>query len=185
MIAPVFVDTNILVYARDASDVAKQATAEEWLRRLWIEQRGRTSVQVLSEYYTVLTRKLKPGLKPHEAWEDVTALLAWEPQAIDGHALARARAVEERHGFGWWDCMIVAAAQLQDCEVLLTEDLQHGLQCGGVTIQNPFAAAIAEPQAAYGAAPRRVSRHRPRGRPAGDAAQSTRWAARGEPHRDG
>jgi hypothetical protein len=36
---------------------------------LWIEQRGRTSVQVLFEYYATVTRKLKPGLPLEDAWQ--------------------------------------------------------------------------------------------------------------------
>ena len=165
MTAMVFVDTNVFVYARDASEPEKQAAAETWLRQLWLEQRGRTSMQVLSEYYTVVTHKLKPGLSPEDAWEDVTALLAWEPQPIDGNILARAHTIEKRYGFSWWDAMIVAAAQLQDCSVLLTEDLQHGVECEGIIIQSPFAASIAEDRPIYAAVPRRASRHRARGRP--------------------
>jgi predicted nucleic acid-binding protein len=36
MIAPVFVDTNVLVYARDASEPSKKTRAAEWLRELWL-----------------------------------------------------------------------------------------------------------------------------------------------------
>jgi predicted nucleic acid-binding protein len=165
MSATVFVDTNILVYARDTGDPRKQATAEEWLRRLWVEQRGRTSMQVLSEYYTTVTHKLKPGLEPADAWEDVTALLAWEPQPIDGTALARGYALSQRYKLSWWDSLIVAAAELQRCDILLSEDLQHGAKIEGVTIQNPFATGVAEQQAEYASTPQRTSRHRTRGRP--------------------
>jgi predicted nucleic acid-binding protein len=42
--AAFFIDTNVFVYARDAGERVKQAAAEQWIRRLWIEQRGRTSV---------------------------------------------------------------------------------------------------------------------------------------------
>ena len=165
MNATVFVDTNVFVYARDASEPKKQPTAAEWIRELWIEQRGRTSMQVLSEYYATVTRKLDPGLKPDEAWEDISALLAWEPQEIGRNVLIRAREIERRFALSWWDSMIVAAAQLQNCALLLTEDLQHGLVCGTVTVRNPFADTVAEEQARYVAQPTPVSRHRARGRP--------------------
>lgn len=165
MSAAVFVDTNVFVYARDASDPAKQVAAEEWLRMLWVEQRGRTSVQVLTEYYSVVTRKLKPGLEPDDAWDDVASLLAWDPQPIDRATLLRAQFVERRYRLSWWDALIVAAAQLQNCGILLSEDLQHGLRCDGVTIRNPFAANVEEPPADY-VVPTRATRHRPRGRPA-------------------
>ena len=162
----VFVDTNVLVYARDASEPAKQAVAAEWLRELWAEQRGRTSVQVLSEYYTTVTSKLRPGLPADDAWEDVTALFAWEPQNIDRHVLARAREIERRHSLSWWDSMIVAAAQLQNCDTLLSEDLQNGWVCGAVIIRNPFVDRVEEDRQDYAATLAPVSRHRRPGRPA-------------------
>lgn len=57
-----FVDTNVLVYARDISEPEKQRRASEWLAHLWRSREGRLSVQVLQEYYVTLTQKLKPGL---------------------------------------------------------------------------------------------------------------------------
>jgi predicted nucleic acid-binding protein len=165
MTVAVFVDTNVLVYARDASEPSKQSRATEWLRELWLEQRGRTSVQVLSEYYTTVTRKLRPGLEPDEAWDDVNSLFAWQPQKIDRHVLETAREIERRHALSWWDAMIVAAAQLQSCEVLLSEDLQHGWTCGTLTVRNPFADRIEEAAPSYPTFAAPLSRHRPRGRP--------------------
>ncbi len=165
MNATIFVDTNIFVYARDATEPAKLAVAQDWLRRLWVEQRGRTSMQVLSEYYATVTRKLSPGLREDDAWEDVEALLAWEPHEIDRDVLTHAREVERRHSLSWWDSMIVAAAELQHCGLLLSEDLQHGQSCGSVKIWNPFKEGIAEEPAFYGAGLKPQSRHRAPGRP--------------------
>jgi predicted nucleic acid-binding protein len=161
----VFVDTNVLVYARDASEPSKQVRAAEWLRELWLEQRGRTSLQVLSEYYTTVTRKLRPGIEPDEAWDDVNALFAWQPLKIDRPLLERAREIERRHTLSWWDSMIVAAAQLQNCDMLLSEDLQHGWTCGTVTVRNPFVDRTEEARPSYAALAAPLSRHRSRGRP--------------------
>ena len=165
MTAAVFVDTNVVVYAYDRRDPAKKATAEAVLRELWIEQRGRTSMQVLAEYYSTVTRKLKPALSPDAAWEQVDVLLAWEPLAIDRRLVEQAREVERRYRLSWWDSMIVAAAQLQNCTTLMTEDLQHGLVCGTVVVRNPFMTHIADDFGDYTVEPRPLSRHRPRGRP--------------------
>lgn len=165
MTAAVFVDTNVFVYARDTRDPSKQAVAIHWLEELWVEQRGRTSMQVLSEYYTTVTRKLRPGVRPDDAWDDVAALFAWRPQDVGRAVLERAHDIERRHALSWWDSMIVAAAQLQNCELLLSEDLQHGWICGSVTVQNPFFDRIEEAQPGYAARAAPRSRHRARGRP--------------------
>ena len=138
--------------------------AARWIERLWREGAGRTSMQVLSEYYVTVTRKLKPAVPADSAWNDVKSLLAWQPQPIDGALLHRAREIEQRYRLSWWDSMVVAAAQLQDCAVLLTEDLPDGAAFGSVTVRSPFTLAVEELRADYAVAST-AQRHPPRGRP--------------------
>jgi predicted nucleic acid-binding protein len=166
MSALVFVDTNIFVYARDARESSKRELAMQWIGRLWQEQSGRTSAQVLSEYYVTLTRKLKPGIAQDDAWDDVQALMAWDPQQIDRELLSLAREVERRYQFSWWDSMIVAAAQLQSCTVLLSEDLQEGMLFDRMVVRNPFVTKVEDVREGYQVPMRARPRHRKRGRPA-------------------
>ncbi|MDP9327036.1 MAG: PIN domain-containing protein [Actinomycetota bacterium] len=141
---PVFVDTNVLVYARDTADPAKHARASEWVADLWERADGRLSVQVLQEYYVTTTRKLRPGLAPEEARADVLDLAAWSPVVTDIQMLASAWTIEERFGLSIWDALIVAAAQVARCDVLLTEDMQHGMDLDGVRVTDPFRVGPAE-----------------------------------------
>ncbi len=60
MTAPLFIDTNILVYALDVSAGEKQVQAHRWLTLAWESRRGRVSVHALQEYYVTLTQKLRP-----------------------------------------------------------------------------------------------------------------------------
>ena len=166
MSALVFVDTNVLLYKCDATDSAKQRRAAEWVSYLWRERTGRTSTQVLSEFYFNATRKLKPGLPTDEAWDEVLAYLTWEPLPIDAEVLKAAKEVERRYRLSWWDSAVVAAAQLQGCELLLTEDLQDGLRMGSLVVRSPFTLDAREAVAEYAGAPRARALHRPRGRPA-------------------
>ncbi|HET6493222.1 MAG TPA: hypothetical protein VFG44_09625, partial [Burkholderiales bacterium] len=80
------------------------------------------------------------------------------------------RDIEQRYHLSWWDSMVVAAAQLQGCALLLTEDLQDGVVFGGMTVRSPFTLDVREPVATYAAMPAMMPRHRPRGRPAKRAA---------------
>ena len=164
MTAPCFVDANVFVYARDPRDPLKQARAAEWIGWLWRQRAGRTSFQVLSEFYTVATRKLTPRVADDLAWDDVMRYFAWAPQETNEALLRRAREIERRYPLSWWDSMVVAAAQLQDCVLLVTEDLQDGMVFGPVTVRSPFTSVLEEPAAAYVPA-RAASLHRPRGRP--------------------
>lgn len=138
---PVFVDTNVLVYARDTSHPTKQGRAADWIAALWELGEGRVSLQVFQEYYVTTTRKLKPGLDPEEARADILDLSAWSPVAPDLQMLAAAWSAEERFGLSFWDALIVAAAQVARCNVLLTEDLQHDMDLEGVRVIDPFQVA--------------------------------------------
>jgi predicted nucleic acid-binding protein len=165
MTALSFVDTNVLVYWRDARDPVKQGHARDWLDVLWREQRGRTSIQVLSEFYSVMTRKAGLRVARDEAWRDVQAMMAWNPQPLDAEVIRRAREIESRSHLSWWDSLIISAAQIQGCATLLTEDLQDGAEYGGVVVRNPFTFGVADEAAAYTPSPKIASRHRGRGRP--------------------
>jgi predicted nucleic acid-binding protein len=169
----VFVDANIFVYARDPRDSAKQSKAREWIRFLWDTQRGRTSAQALSEFYDTVTRKFQPGVARDDAWEEVQSYLAWNPQSVDTHVLMRANEVERRYQLNWWDCLIVAAAQVQGCVLLLSEDMQDGADYGGIILRSPFTLGVSDEASSYAPLPMLASRHRGRGRPRRNPAHSS------------
>ena len=161
----VFVDTNVLLYAVDTREGAKHHAARQWMDRLWRERSGRTSVQVLSEFYVNATRMLSGRLNAEQAWEHVSALSEWDPQSIDVGLLDSGRGVQARYGLSWWDSLVVAAAHRQGCGSLLTEDLQRGAVYAGVTVLCPFQAGVQEDRPPYAptlAAPVPRGRGRPR-----------------------
>lgn len=138
MTAPVFVDTNVLVYWHDSSDPVKQSRADEWIRFLARNRSARISFQVLQELYATLTRKLKPDFDAGEAQEIVRDLAVWEPVAVDLAILERSWLLQQRYALSWWDALIVGAAQSCQCAAVLTEDLQHGQLLGEIRIIDPF-----------------------------------------------
>ncbi|MHB8068399.1 MAG: PIN domain-containing protein [Desulfobaccales bacterium] len=138
MNAKVFVDTNVLVYCRDASEPEKQAKATAWMAALWERRTGRLSYQVLQEFYVTVTAKLEPGLEPDAARTDVRALLAWHPVPMDARVLEGAWLLQDRYIFSWWDALIMAAAQAAGCRYLLSEGFQLGMKVGDLMVINPF-----------------------------------------------
>jgi len=139
MSARVFVDTNVLLYARDASEPEMLPQARAWVDALWKQRQARLSYQVLDEYYVGLTRKLDPGLDRETAQADVRDLMAWRPVGIDAMVLEDAWRLEDRYGLHFWDAQIVATARAAGCRDLLTEDFQAGQDLAGVTVVSPFA----------------------------------------------
>lgn len=134
----IFVDTNVLVYARDPDHLEKQELALAWVDHLWTAGDGRVSTQVLNEYYVTVTGRLTPGLSHAEARADIESLFAWDPQPIDTTLVQRAFEIRETAHLSHWDALIVAAANRAGCRYLLTEDLNDGQRIDAVTVISPF-----------------------------------------------
>ena len=131
-------DTNVLVYAHDASETARHPIARQVLEQLWSDGTGTLSTQVLQEFYAVATAKLVVPLDPAEAREIVDLYRAWPIVVITPSLILNASRLHEEGGIAFWDALIVEAARLAGADRLLTEDLQHGQLLGGVRIENPF-----------------------------------------------
>jgi len=126
-----FFDTNILVYAQQAGTKADRA-------RALLAGGGKLSVQVLNEFTAVARRKQgKDWREIAEAIADALVLVD-PPIALTVDLHVAARALAEDHRLSFYDALIVAAAIEGECDVLYSEDLQHGGAIGSLTIRNPF-----------------------------------------------
>lgn len=132
----VFVDTNVLLYAVDVSDPAKQQRAREWLRLLWEKGMGRLSWQVLNEFYANALRKNRASSP--EAKALVEAYASWQPVGFSLGPMQRSWHWMAEAQISHWDGLIVAAAEQAGCGRLLSEDFQAGRKLGSVTVVNPF-----------------------------------------------
>ena len=131
-----FFDTNVLVYADDASSPAKQQRAITLFAEHLQQGTAALSLQVLQEHFAAVTRKLK--VAPEIAHQKVEVLarsrvVRWEPRnviaAIELHRLTRV---------SFWDALIVQAARSAGAPVLYSEDFQTGALLGGIRVVNPF-----------------------------------------------
>jgi len=133
-----FLDTNVLLYTFDSSAPEKQKRAGEA-----IGQRATAdlvvSTQVLQEFYVNATRKLRPPMSPEEASREVDALTSLEVVPSDARFVRSAIDLAQRVDLSLWDALVVRAASVAGCEVLLSEDLNAGQVIDGVRVENPFA----------------------------------------------
>src|ERR1700693_5088828 len=106
MTAPVFVDTNVLVYCFDEADPHKYQAARLWRGELWKSRLGRLSFQVLQEFYSTATRKW-PALHS-EIRTEIRDLTEWHPISIDAEILESGWQLQERYKISFWDSLIVA-----------------------------------------------------------------------------
>jgi predicted nucleic acid-binding protein len=136
MTVPVFVDTNVLIYAVDTFDRPKHEAARTWRAELWKSRRGRISFQVLQEFYAKVTQKWPSARE--DARAEIRDLLKWKPAPVDDVTLERGWKIQERYHLNFWDALIVAAARQASCGYLLTEDLQSGQEIDGLVVVDPF-----------------------------------------------
>lgn len=133
-----FLDTNVLVYAHDATAGEKRQIAVELVIRLGRERRGVLSVQVLTEFVVTVTRKIPEPLSLETAAQLADDFATWNvyrPEAMD---IGRAARIAARYDISLWDAFIIHAAAQMDAGIVWTEDLNHGQIYDGVVVKNPF-----------------------------------------------
>ena len=131
-----FLDSNILVYTDDAGSPAKQKAAVALVGESMRTRAGVVSLQVLQEYFAVVTRKL--GVDAATARAKVELLGAFSTAPIDIDDVLAAIDLHRLHQVSFWDALIIRSAQQARCARIYSEDLQHGRRFDGVEIVNPF-----------------------------------------------
>jgi predicted nucleic acid-binding protein len=128
-----FVDSNVILYL--FTDDVRAAAAESLF-----EPEATISVQVLNEVANVLRRKTRLSWRETmQALELVRSLCRVEPMTVETHE--RGLRIAERYSLSVYDANIAASALLAGCNVLYSEDMQHGLNIERrLRIVNPFRA---------------------------------------------
>jgi predicted nucleic acid-binding protein len=136
-------DTNLLIYCFDTSEVTKQQRALDVLARVGREPRAALPAQVLAEFSNVTLRKLDPPLPPEEIYQQIELYEHTFPiiPLTLAIVLEAVRGVRD-HGFPYYDAQIWAAARLSQIPVILSEDFPRGATVEGVTFLDPLEAAF-------------------------------------------
>lgn len=116
------VDSNVIAYLF-SSDATRADRAEALV--VQVNPKAVISTQVMNEVTLVMSRKMRLS------WPEINALLddveefcEVVPLTLEVHK--EARRIAEHYGFRFYDSCILAFALLENCEVLYSEDMQHG-----------------------------------------------------------
>ena len=131
-----FLDTNVLVYSDDHDAPRKQSTALDLIEQSRRSNSGVLSTQVLQEYFVTATRKL--GVPAAVAREKVSIFSHFEVALIAVDDVFAAIDLHRLHQISFWDGLILRCALASGCNVLYTEDMQHGRRFEALRIVNPF-----------------------------------------------
>lgn len=136
-----FLDTNVLLYADDQDAGSKRDHARRLLREAFAAGDAVVSTQVLQEFFVNATREL--GVDPAIARRKVELIAELDVVRVDLDLIYSAIDLHRLQAISFWDALIVRAAAVAGCGLLLTEDLQHGQVIDGVRIENPFREVMA------------------------------------------
>jgi predicted nucleic acid-binding protein len=136
--APILIDTNVLVYMFDQNEPARQQRAIQVLRTLEVTLAGRLSVQCLAEFCAVVTRRLRPTISPADALTQVERFLRVYPvYNLTPMIVQEALRGMRDHQLPYYDAQIWASARLNQVPVVFSEDFNPG-PLEGVRFVNPF-----------------------------------------------
>ena len=133
----VFVDSNVFIYAYTSDDKQKHSIARNLLRENVLDNEIILSVQVLNEFYSVMTRYKRPHNEIKLCINEIIEQVKVMPLELETVKLGFF--IKEKYLFSWWDSLVLSSALENDCKIIYSEDMQHNqLIEGTLQIVNPF-----------------------------------------------
>lgn len=134
-----FLDTNIFVYTFDLQAPKKAKIAENLIAEALRTGVGMISYQVAQEFVAAAQKPFRAPMsfQQIERYWHTTLRPLLSVHSSPG-LFVRALDLVRRDQLSWYDSLIVAAAIQGDCEILYTEDMQHGRRFGDLIVENPF-----------------------------------------------
>ena len=137
LVARVFLDTNTLIYSNDDRVQEKKIRCAKWLRELSSSNQAVVNLQVLNEFTNVMIRKkIDNNIERVFLLVQDFSLMGTTP--LKYSTIANAKNILLNTNYGWWDCLLLAAAKELNCTYFLSEDMADRHNVDGVTIINPF-----------------------------------------------
>lgn len=135
----IFIDTNILVYAYDASakekhEKAKQILSEcfEGIKEFYV------SNQVLSEFIHVTQNKIEEPLPEGEIKEIINEIATIKSWKKINYSVQTLQKIFHEKGKHTWDKIIAATMKENNIQTIYTENIKHFKEMTGIKAINPL-----------------------------------------------
>jgi predicted nucleic acid-binding protein len=133
-------DTNILIYASQPNEpLGRNIISLELMARV-APLRAILPLQVVGEFINACRKKkistLAYACERAALWVELYQTPATGPQDF-----LEAAGVSENSGFQFFDALILTVARRAGATVLLSEDMQDGIDVDGIKVVNPFSPA--------------------------------------------
>ena len=138
MTGKVFIDSNIFVYAYTGDDEKKHLIARDLLRENVSNNEIILSVQVINEFYSVMTKYKYPHNEIKLCVNEIIEQVKIMPLELE--TIKQCFFIKEKYYYSWWDSLVLASALENDCTILYSEDMQgNQVVENKLKIINPFA----------------------------------------------
>jgi len=133
----VFIDTNLFVYAHITDDARKNKIAAGLLKSGISGSRIIISTQVLSEFYSAMSKYKRSHDEIAEFLSDI--IRCANVASVSLTTVELCLKLKDKYGYSYWDSLILASAAENECETIYSEDMRHGhIIEGDLNIYNPF-----------------------------------------------
>jgi len=135
------IDTNILVYAYDASEGEKHKASGNLLTQIWREGGGVVCLQNLMESFVIITGKVERSIEVTEARiiiEDFLKSERWKIVDRDADTFLRTVDLVSEHGIHLWDAIIAACMEENNITEIVTENRKDFEKIPHITVTVPF-----------------------------------------------
>lgn len=137
-----FIDSNILVYAFDKSEAVKHTKARKLLEKCFSgETHLTTSVQVLSEFFVNVTKKIEKPIAIEEAKgivEKIIEFQAFTVFAVKASTIKSAISTIQKTGVHYWDALIAETMKENKVFEILTENTKDFKKIKEIEAKNPL-----------------------------------------------
>lgn len=120
----IFLDTNILLYAKLEREVEKEKTE----RVIKILRDSEDQFVISSQFLIEITNQLFKNKIQENIIQNTVDVIEeeFELHTVSTATIKKAIDIKTKYKFSFWDSLIVASALENQCSIIYTEDLQHG-----------------------------------------------------------
>jgi predicted nucleic acid-binding protein len=137
MIEKVFIDTNIFIYAYTGDDELKNNVSCDLLRENVKNENIVVSTQIINEFYSVMAKYNYSHKQIESYLMEIAGQV--EVSSLNLKTIESCLLVKEKYCYSWWDSLVLTSALETNCNILYSEDMQHGqIIENTLKIVNPF-----------------------------------------------
>ncbi|VVB90629.1 PIN domain protein [uncultured archaeon] len=136
------IDSNLLSYVFDESEPEKRKVCSELVADCWKNKRKlAVSVQNLSEFYVVVTKKISKPIPAKVAGDFIELIIdfqGWHVITCNAQTIKSAIAISTKYGIHYWDALLAATMRENNVFSIYTENDKDFKKISWIKLINPL-----------------------------------------------